>query len=189
MRMMKYIGAVLVILFFASVVSACSNNKAGKQTAVAKDELTEKEFIQDKLDMEQETVKDLESLKPEFALNFLHDYLNRPIGDAGYRVDVMKWLEQSNATTSSFRENLDSLLSQAEVDDPELGLGYDPLIMGQDYAEKYEIDYYDATKDAFVFKGMKPDDQFTTAIKVVELDGQLLVDGFGLIGIEGMELK
>ncbi len=128
-----------------------------------------------------DNLEDIQNRKAEKALEFCHQYIARPLGDREYCDELMGWLDSNDMTTSSFRSTLDIILKKAYEEEPELGLGYDPILVGQDYAQSYELGYYDEVNDYFVLTGVGEESQFEIKIRIVEIDGRLLVDACGEI--------
>lgn len=128
---------------------------------------------------QNDNLQEFQNRKAEIALEFCRQYLASSLGDGEYYDELMGWLDSNDMTTPSFRTTLDILLKQAYEEEPELGLGYDPILDGQDYAQSYELGYYDEANDYFVLTGVGEESQFEIKIRVVEIDGRLLVDACG----------
>lgn len=169
----------VAILLLLGLAVGCGSNKSQEKenSEIEHIENSEAELIASN----NEALEELQNRKVSVALEFLNQYIARPLGDEEYHSELMLWLENNGMTTSEFRETLDLLLTQAYEDDSELGLGYDPIIMGQDHAESYELNYYDAENNVFLLRGKGEESQFEAKIRVIEIDGRLLVDACGEI--------
>nr|MBP6315517.1 hypothetical protein [Chitinophagaceae bacterium] len=74
-------------------------------------------------------------------------------------------------------------VENAYKQDPELGLGFDPIFDAQDYPEKgFELVSFDEKTNFIVVKGKDWAD-FKLTLKMVEENEQWLVEGCGIINI------
>lgn len=173
---------LVVLVLLVHLISACGNKMKESNGA---SEIYEGLAVDDKDSLASKgSVDSMLQMKQNYALDFVNNYLNRIVGDGEYHQDLMEWLANDNSTSIRFRNELDSLITKAEEDDPEIGLGYDPIIEGQDYAAAYELDYYDADKDFFLLRGIVPENAYTVKIRIVDREGRLWVDGCGEINMK-----
>lgn len=170
---------IVVILLLVGFTISCRDKKSTDTQNVEIGYLQNKE--EEHTQSENYKLGEIENQKAEVALEFCRQYLASPLGDGEYHDELMDWLDSNDMTTPNFRKTLDLLLSKAYEQEPELGLGYDPILDGQDYAQSYELGYYDEENDYFVLTGVGEENQFKVKIRVVEIDGRLLVDACGEI--------
>lgn len=110
------------------------------------------------------------------ALNFINAYIN--IEDS-----KNEWFASCDMVTTSLKEKFKKMIDDAWEEDPEMGLGYDPILDAQDYPDEgFELSSYDE-KEGYIFLKGKNEEQFTVTIKVVKQNGKWLVDGSGHINI------
>jgi hypothetical protein len=116
----------------------------------------------------------------QIALNFINEYtefINQPKSEQ----EILNWIESHNSLTDDFKKEVTRVISDARLDDPELGLGFDPILDAQDYPENgFEI----AERDS-VFLTVRGVEwpEFRLALKLKWQDDFWLVDGSGIINI------
>lgn len=94
--------------------------------------------------------------------------------------DSDKLVQKSSQLSPAFKKAYADLMAKALKKDPEVGLGYDPIIVGQDFPDAgfavTSITLKDATGSAVV---SSKDKSFKKAIplKLVKLDGKWLING------------
>lgn len=100
---------------------------------------------------------------------FLKDYLSK-----GYR----EYFKKSPLVTPKAKAALKAMETKAEKENPELGLDYDPVVVGQDHADKY-------TAKNVVIKGATATAQATApewtaiSVRLVKVKDAWLIDGIG----------
>ena len=122
-----------------------------------------------------------QSLKPDYkiALKFINDYVTF-CNDLSSNLSTNQWLKNQPLVTTKFQNELEKIIIEAKTNDPELGLGFDPILDAQDYPDKFELS---KTDDKYlIVKGIDwPNFQLT--LKLDLIDGNWLVDGSGIINI------
>ena len=115
------------------------------------------------------------------ALTFVNNYIKI---DASSPEDLESWFKSSNLVTESFKTAYKRVIDKGWEMDSELGLGFDPVINGQDRPDEgYELDYIN-DKDNYVFLKGKGQEQFKLAVKVIKKDNNWLVDGSGKVNMQ-----
>lgn len=116
----------------------------------------------------------------EVAIQFINNYVvfcnakNPNIG-------LLDWVNSQSVVTTGFKLELENMLVAAEKNDPQLGLGFDPIFDAQDYPDKgFEVDKQDSTY--VIVKGVDWPD-FRLSLRLTLEDGRWLVDGAGVINI------
>lgn len=126
--------------------------------------------------------EDKQTPNTDIALKFITDYLkflNTYSGDST-RVD---WILTNQDVTASFKEELQRMTAQAYEEDPEIGLGFDPILNTQDYPDdEFKLLDFDENSH-FLTVGAKKWEGFKIRMKIKKVDNQWLVEGCGVINI------
>lgn len=129
-----------------------------------------------------ENVVSQKDKKVEAALVFINDYVDNS-NKLNKAVGTIEWVNSSSLTTKAFKIELKKIIDDAYKQDPELGLGADPIVDAQDYPNKgFELESIDEQTNFLIVKG-KDMPEFKLTIKVVEENGNWLVDGCGIVNI------
>ncbi len=118
-------------------------------------------------------------MDPQVALDVMNDY----VANANAGKDAEKWVKNQKLLTDDFKKDYRKMMEDAWKDDPEMGLGFDPIFNAQDYPEKgFEIKSVDSKTGLVTLQGLDWPD-FIVATKLIEVNGEWLVDGAGVIRI------
>jgi len=124
--------------------------------------------------------------KYEVALHFINEYLDYS-NDRKSEIETIEWVNNRTDVTIGFKIELNKIITEAQKQDPELGLGFDPILDAQDSPNEFEIDKTDS--EYLIVKGVKWDD-FRLAMKLKHEGDVWLVDGSGIINIpENKKIK
>jgi hypothetical protein len=117
----------------------------------------------------------IESKTPntEIALQFINDYVYS-LGD----IDI----QSNNLLTENFKKEYYKIINAAFEKDPEYGLGFDPIVDGQDYPDKFELESIDTLSNYLIVKGVEWSN-FRVTMKLTYKNGKWLVDGSGIVNI------
>lgn len=116
-------------------------------------------------------------MDPQVALEVMNAY----VANCNALKDAEKWLENQKLLTDDFKNDYKKMMKEAWENDPEMGLGFDPILDAQDFPEKgFEIKSVDSKTGLVVLQGVDWPD-FIVATKLVEVNGKWLVDGAGAI--------
>ncbi|MEO4004722.1 hypothetical protein [Flavobacterium sp. CAU 1735] len=116
------------------------------------------------------------------AIQFISDYAHF-INTATDPKATLSWIQQSKLLTSGFKENYTRIMEEGLKEDPELGLGFDPVFDGQDYPDNnYTITAIDSLS-GFVTVSSDSWKDFEVVMRVIQNGKQSLVDGSGIINI------
>lgn len=141
----------------------------------------EKVEQEQKTDAIEPTIED-KADRTQSALAFINEY-NDNRNKMAEGVNIVDWVTSNNLTTRRFKEELKILLDEAYKVEPEVGLDFDPILNAQDNPDKgFEIESFDEPTNYLTVKGIDWPD-FKVVIKVVEENGNWLVDGCGIINI------
>ncbi len=109
-------------------------------------------------------------------------FINTYLADADKSNDN-GWIQQNQRLTNDFKESYKDLIDQAYQDEPEMGLGFDPILNAQDYPEEgFEMKSYDKTTGRVVLSGRDYSD-FIFNLIIVYQNCEWLIDGAGIINI------
>lgn len=92
-------------------------------------------------------------------------------------------MNANTLVTIGFKTEFKKIIDDALKQDPELGLDADPIFDAQDYPDKgFELDTFDEKTNYITLKG-KDWSEFKLTLKMLEQNGNWLVDGCGIINI------
>jgi hypothetical protein len=116
------------------------------------------------------------------ALKFINGYIAncKKLND---NVDMVAWVNSNNLTTKRFKSELKRIVDDAYKNEPEVGLDFDPILDAQDNPDKgFELESFDEQKNVLTLKG-KDWHEFKLAMRIVEENGNWLVDGCGIVNM------
>ncbi|MBZ9788467.1 hypothetical protein LB456_13455 [Psychroflexus sp. CAK57W] len=122
-----------------------------------------------------------QSSEPNYkvAIQFINDYIDFS-NDRQSEVGLIEWINQRHDVTVDFKNELNRILEQAEKNDPELGLGFDPILDAQNNPNRFELEKTES--EYLIVKGENwPEFRLTLKMKLV--DSKWLVDGAGIINV------
>ncbi|MCV9389369.1 hypothetical protein [Reichenbachiella ulvae] len=121
------------------------------------------------------------------ALKFINAYVDNA-NKMSQSVEMQDWVNSSDLVSNDFRAELDKIIKEAFEEDPEYGLGFDPIFDAQDYPEEgLVLLNYDSTSNIATVRG-KQWEAFLLNIRMTNQNGQVLVDGCGVVNIP-LELR
>lgn len=154
---------ISIILLFASCKSETPKNPSSEEPLVAQESNSKEEN------------------KEINALRFINSYVEN-CNKANQSVSILQWIESNTLVTSKFKAELTRIIIDAEKEDPEMGLGFDPILDAQDYPEEgFEVDSI-GEGDFLTVKGKKWT-EFKVVMKLVKEQGEWKIDGCGVINI------
>jgi len=85
-----------------------------------------------------------QSTEPDYqvALKFINDYLEFT-NDRKSDIGLIEWVNSRKDLTVEFKSELKRILDEAEKEDPELGLGFNPILDAQDSPDRFLLDSTD----------------------------------------------
>lgn len=107
------------------------------------------------------------------AVLFLNEYVKPPPGGKG-------WF-YSPLLTDSFKKAYKDLIGEAERNDPEYGLGFDPILCAQDEPSAFSVKTF--SKSGYVTVQGVDWPSFTVTVRLIRQDSIWLVEGSGVINI------
>src|SRR3989338_5068945 len=121
-------------------------------------------------------------LDSKVAVDFMNSYIENcnKMRDA---VEMGKWTEASPLATNDLKNALKKRVEDAWKDDPEMGLGFDPLFDAQDYPDEgVVLASFDKKTGVVLVKGINWD-SYEVALKLVLENDKVLVDGCGVVNL------
>lgn len=112
------------------------------------------------------------------GLLFINEYL--AYIDLNGDSNITDWINNRNDVSSNFKKELNQLVYEGKKADPELGLGFDPIIDAQDNPGEVQILHQD--KNYLTVQGVEMP-AFKLTLKLVKLDTTWFIDGSGIINI------
>lgn len=129
-----------------------------------------------------ETIPITKEDKAKNALTFINAYVDNA-NKMNKATGIVEWVNANTMSSKSFKAELKRIVDEAYKADPELGLDADPIFDAQDYpSEGFELASFDENSNYIIVKG-KDMPEFTITMKVIEEEGNYLVDGCGIINI------
>jgi hypothetical protein len=151
---------ILIILFLGLTIISCNSTNSKNEPA--------------ELEQTQNTEPNY-----QVAIQFINDYLDYS-NDLKSEIRLIEWVNKRNDVTTEFKNELKRILDEAEKNDPELGLGFDPILDAQDNPNKFEIDK--VASEYLVVKGLEWS-EFQLTLKLKYDGNKWLVDGSGIINV------
>ena len=112
------------------------------------------------------------------ALDFINSYI-----ESIDKVEILEFARNSGLATEKLISELENIVILAWEENPRIGLLANPLFDAQDYpSEGFELDEFDSLTGYVIAKGIEWDD-FKVAMRVVNEDGHILVDGCGAVNM------
>jgi hypothetical protein len=115
----------------------------------------------------------------EVAVQFINDYIDYG-NDGKLKTGLLEWVNNRKDVTVSFKNELTRMLDEAEKEDPEMGLGFDPILDAQDNPDSFEVEKKDA--EYLIVKGTNWQ-EFQVTLKLKNENDKWLVDGSGIINV------
>ena len=133
-------------------------------------------------DMKNDVELEIAKFDPANALKFINAYVEN-CNKAGDAAEAVVWAQSNALATPAFKSTLYNLVTKANEADPEIGLGYDPILNAQDYPQQgFILDSVDKL-NGLVYLKDKETGAYKLTMKLVENKGQWLVDGCGVVNI------
>jgi hypothetical protein len=115
-------------------------------------------------------------LDPQVALEVMNDYIE----NCNARKDSGKWVENQKLLTEDYKKDYKKMMREAWEDDPEMGLGFDPILDAQDYPDEgFKISSKKSSDDSIII--LEGKDGEIVNVRLVDVNGKWFVDGTGVI--------
>lgn len=113
------------------------------------------------------------------GLDFINDYLEFLFNYDEYS-NRIEWISNREDVSETFKSELRTLQEEAKRENPEYGLGFDPILDAQDSPSKFKIESKNG--DYLIVKGVDWPD-FRLTLKLTFNGERWLVDGAGVINV------
>ena len=164
--MKKFILPVLLLSF---VTSCNSNNSSSSST-------------ENKVESEMKDSVKSSDVNYNVALDFMNNYVDYIMDTIG-KISVDDYVKKDELLTQSFKDRYKFVQDSAFKVEPEVGLGFDPIVDGQDFPDKgFKIKSIDKATGLVTLQGIDWQD-FEVVLKVVNENDKSLVNGSGIINI------
>lgn len=128
------------------------------------------------------SVKTSELPAEKIALDFADSYTEFMRNDVDF-AETKKWVEQNKEVTEAFKKSYIDMIAEAERQNPEQGLDFDPIINAQDVPDNgFEILSYNKKTNTVTLKAKETTD-FTLKLKMVNQNNRWFVDGSGVVNM------
>ncbi|MEW7292872.1 hypothetical protein [Aquimarina sp. 2304DJ70-9] len=165
---MKYI----ILIIFVLSLFGCNSNKEKWSNSSKSDSTTTVQKELEKIE------KNNQNTNSQIAVDFINSYIEN-----NSNLGIIEWTKASPLVTESFKKELENTITKAWEEDPELGLGFDPIFDAQDYPDKgVKLLKFDPKTGYVIVKGIKWN-SFNLTLRIITENGKMLVDGSGIINI------
>lgn len=131
-------------------------------------------------DLYEPTATESASIEENYQVGV--DFLNNYI-ESMENLEILEFVKNSELASEDLKNALEDLVIKSWEENPKIGLLFNPLFDAQDYpsegVEKYS---FDPAKGIVVVQGINWKD-FKVAMRIIEEDGHLLVDGCGAVNM------
>ncbi|WP_282628748.1 hypothetical protein [Empedobacter sedimenti] len=116
------------------------------------------------------------------SADFINNYCKYIMSPTG-KINVDEYIKQNELLTKNYKDRYKFVQDSAYKVEPEIGLGFDPIVDGQDFPDKgFKIKSIDKATGLVTLQGIDWQD-FEVVVKVVNETNKTLVDGSGIINI------
>lgn len=154
----------ILILAIIALFVACNSNKEANKS-------------EESLAVEAVVVPDF-----NVALKFINEYVANQsnLTDSS---NTQEWIQNHSLLSDNFKKSYKEIMDNAAKNDPEIGLGFDPIFNAQDFPDKgFSVAKTDTISGTVLVKGVDWDD-FNVSLKVISENGKSMVDGAGIVNI------
>ena len=130
----------------------------------------------------EESTASLGTADLDFALDFINGYIDN-LNSTEEEIDLVAWSKSNKLVTAEFTKDLSEMIDEANRENPEWGLGADPILDAQDYPDSgFRIVSHDPISNLIYLEGIDWDD-FKLTMKAKSVNGKWLVDGCGTVNM------
>jgi len=114
------------------------------------------------------------------AINFINSYIDF-CNNRNNETKLIEWVKDQSTVSNKFKSELEKTILRAEKENPQYGLGFDPILDSQDYPDNgFELKTFNS--EYVIVKGIHWTD-FQLTLKIKKIKEEWLVDGSGVINI------
>ena len=137
---------------------------------------------ENKSESKTKSINQASTSQSEFALRFINEYVAN-CNKMKNAIGIAEWGNSNNLATENFKTELTRIVTEANENNLDSGLDFDPIFDGQDYPEKgFDLESIDKSSDFLIVQGIDWN-QFRLSMKVKNINGEWLVDGCGIVNI------
>lgn len=172
---MKFSIFKLIPILLVFLASCSTAPEEGEDSETSGTEVSETE----ESDVENSATLELDS---KVAVDFVNSYIDN-WNKMSKAVEMVKWTEASPLATLNLKNALKKMVADANKEDPEMGLGFDPLLDAQDYPDEgVVLASFDKETGVALLKGVNWD-TYEVAVKLVVENDKVMVDGCGVVNM------
>ena len=189
---MNYLRLILIAL----IISSCKTKNDQVETSQFEQQIkvdsiqSEKQIKPEKTGEKEHTSivnskeipNELENLNPitNVALRFINGYVNN-CNKMKEQVGIIEWVESNPYASENLKSELKRIIEEANIAEPDYGLGFDPIFNAQDYPDEgFKLVDFDTISGIVNVKD-KILDGFNMPIKLVKENDKWFVNGVGII--------
>ncbi len=121
--------------------------------------------------------------REKVAVDFVNGYVTY-LNSGNADKEIQEWVSEQPNVTGKFKSALKKLIVEAAEENPELGLGFDPILDAQDYPDKgFELVQSETTSSFVMVKAVDWGDDWKIKIKMKQDNNFWTVDGIGVINM------
>lgn len=180
---MKQIIYITILFLFVSCGPGSETKTTKNSTNIDKNSFGQTE-INDQSVSTTETKIGKDNIPVDIALTFINSYADN-CNKMKEAIGIIEWVNSNELSTNNFKKELKRIIEEALDEDPELGLGFDPIFDAQDFDNRFELEKLEKYDDRTYYIEVKGKDwtAFKLTIKVVLENNKWLVDGCGIVNI------
>jgi hypothetical protein len=116
------------------------------------------------------------------AIDFIDDYI-KYCDDRNPKPRLIEWVSKQKNVSEKFKTELKRIIEEAVKQNAEFGLGFDPILVAQDYPDDgFKISEFDSISNYLTLEA-KSWKNFKITMKMKKVKNQWLVHGCGIINI------
>lgn len=175
---MKNIYLILILM----TIFGCDNNKKEKKVTKKPEK---------RIEAKSEINSKNENLSKNYnvALKFINDYIYYSNNSDEEEVEngIIKWVNSNQNVSQEFKNELTKMINEANENDPEIGLGFDPILDTQDFSHNgFKLSEFDGNSNYLSVESKNLKD-FKVRMKIKKINNKWLVDGCGAVNIPEVE--
>lgn len=115
----------------------------------------------------------------QVAVQWINDYVTY-CNTTDALPNPVAWVENRTDVSADFKKALKYIMTEAEAEYPEIGLGFDPILDAQDQPSRFEVH---EKKGAYLLVRGVDWPEFKVVLKLTRQHEKWLIDGSGMVNI------
>lgn len=132
-------------------------------------------------EIQQNAIKEEVTPASTVALQFINEYI-QSFDVSNPEKTPYEWVKTNPYATETLKKELKDLYEEAEKQDSEMRLDFDPILDAQDNPDEFEVESADNRTGYIIVRGKEWKD-FRLAMILKQEKGKWLVDGCGVVNI------